>query len=233
MEDAEKALTVVEDEIGVEAAAILNTDGGIVISHMPEEEQDVIQSLLFSLGGVAVSSFVAEMGGKVLGLKKADSFILAVLDRGDAGEVHVKLEKGVALLSKLIKREKGGEGVREDLLEAAKPSSVPRLTSAVRRIAMEMKVPAEYVAFFVPTRKIFTLEFMESKVSREMAEKYGGWVMDLFMMIDGEKSVKTLADMLGRDINEVIMAVGELVKAKAVTVRRIDISPMSGPPFES
>lgn len=225
MEDAEKALTMVEDEIGVEAAAILNADGGVVISHMPEDEQDVIQSLLFSLGGVAVSSFVAEMGGKVLGLKKADGFILAVLDRGDAREVHAKLERGVTLLSELIKRE---EGVREDLLEGAKSSSVPRLTSAVRRLAMEMKVPAEYVAFSVPTKRIFTLEFMESSVSRELAEKYGGWVMDLFMMIDGEKSVKALADILGRDINEVIMAVGELVKAKAVAVRRIDISPMSG-----
>ncbi|MEM2549530.1 MAG: hypothetical protein QXW47_05390 [Candidatus Jordarchaeales archaeon] len=224
MEDAERALTMVEDEVGVKAAAILNLDGGIIISHMPEDEQDVIQSLLFSLGGVAVSSFVAEMGGKVLGVKKTDKFILAILDQGDVREAHAKLDRGVTLLNELIERE---EGVRVDLLEAVKPSSTPYLTPTVRRLAMEMKVPAEYITFSVPTRRIFTLEFMESRVSREMAEKYGSWVMDLFMVIDGEKNIKALADMLGRDINEVIMAVGDLVKAKAVIIRRIDVSPMA------
>jgi len=224
VEDVERALTKIEDEIGVEAAAILNSDGRIIVSHMPEDEQDIIQSLLFSLGGVAVSSFMAEMRGKVLGLKKTDRFMLAILDQESTSEVHAKLERGVALLNDILRE----EGIRENLLEATEASFIPHLTPAVRRLAMEMRVPAEYVAFSVPTRRIFTLEFMESKVSEEMVEKYGSWVIDLFMVIDGEKNIKALADMLGRDINEVIMAVGELVRAKAVVIRRIDVSSMTG-----
>ncbi|MEM1658419.1 MAG: hypothetical protein QXX87_01940 [Candidatus Jordarchaeales archaeon] len=220
MDEAERVLTTIEDNIGVEAAAILNSEGGIVASHIPEEEQDVIQSLLFSLGGTAISSFIAEVGGKVVGLKKAEKFMLAIMDRGDIREVHAKLERGMVLLKELIK-----EGVKEGLLEVTERAPV-HLTPAARKVAMEMRIPAEYVAFSVPTRKIFTLEFMESRVSRELVEKYGGWVMDLFMMIDGEKSVGALAEVLGRDLNEVVVVVGELLRAKAVTIKRIDMPPL-------
>ncbi|GEM_PF-1916491 len=224
MEDAERLLLEIEERIGVEAAAILNPDGNVFVSHIPEEEQDVIQSLLFSLGGVAVSSFVAELGSKVIGLKKTDKFILAVVCGGEAERVHSKLNMGVAMFREAFEE----EGIREGVSGVSKPALMPRLTPAIRRFAMEMRVPAEFIAFSVPTKKIFTLEFMNSSVSKELSERFGGWVVEFFTMIDGEKNIKTLADMLGRDVNEVIMVVAELVKSKAVTVKRIDISSMSG-----
>jgi len=87
----------------------------------------------------------------------------------------------------------------------------------------EIPPQIEMTVFSTPVKKIFTLEFINNKMSEELIEKYGDWVVDLFLLIDGENNIGQLTKILKRDISEVIMVIEELIKNRAVAIKRLKL----------
>jgi hypothetical protein len=87
-----------------------------------------------------------------------------------------------------------------------------------------MSQQSEMTVFSIPVKKLFTLEFLNNKISEDLTSKYGGWVVDLFLMIDGEKNISQITKALKKDIGEVIMVIEELIKNRAVAIKRLKLN---------
>jgi len=220
IEDFETLLNEIKKIDGVKHAGILDSNGNIIISHFPRKLVDMVQSLILYLGIVNIYSATAQIRDFNIGISRLQDYFLVIIGHGDIEDLRKVLDLSVEKFKKYL------ECLAKEREVNIKVYSGPLKTpphdkSFFIEQLLEAPQQVEMTIFSIPVKKIFTLEFLNNKMSEELRYKYGDWVVDLFIMIDGEKNIAQLTKILKRDISEVIMVIEELIKNRAVAIKRL------------
>lgn len=221
IEDFEALLKEVEKSEHVKYTGILGLNGDIIVSHFPDNLTDMVQSLILYLSAIKLYTIIAQIGGSNIGISRVQDYFLVILNQGDFHELQNVLERSTKkfqeCLDKIVAKN------QENKLKIYSGSlKTPLKSKTIHEPSLNIP-ESEITVFSIPVKKIFTLEFLSSKMSEDLTSKYGGWVVDLFIMIDGEKNIGQITKALKRDIGEVIMVIEELIKNRALAIKRLKL----------
>jgi len=101
--------------------------------------------------------------------------------------------------------------VEKEKLTVEKVEEVPPSEEAVEEVAITWNS--------ILSKKLSLMEFLDLVEKNKLNEKFGSWLADLFMLIDGEKSVRELAKGIARNEGEVLEAIKFLISKKAVEIK--------------
>ena len=226
IEDFETLMNEIKKIDGVKHAGILDSNGNIIISHFPRKLVDMVQSLILYLGIINIYSAIAKIRDFNIGISRLQDYFLVIIGHRDIEDLRKALDLSVEKFKKCL--EKGLAKEREVHIKvySGPLKTPPQDKSFFIKQLLEVPQQVEMTVFSIPVKKIFTLEFLNNKMSEELRYKYGDWVVDLFIMIDGEKNIAQLTKILKRDISEVIMVIEELIKNRAVAIKRLKFNSM-------
>lgn len=216
-------LKEVEKSDYVKHAGISDLNGNLLISHFPDNMVDIIQSLILYLSAINIHTLTAKIRESNIGISRFQDYFLVIVNQGDAYELQKVLESSTEkfqkyLEEKALKQQETDIKVLSGSLKMPLKQSLPAYEPLLDTSQSEMTV------FSIPVKKIFTLEFLNNKISEDLTSIFGGWVVDLFLMIDGEKNIGQITKVLKRDIGEVIMVIEELIKNRAVAIKRLKLN---------
>jgi hypothetical protein len=223
IEDFEALLKEVEKSDYVKYAGILGLNGSLIVSHFPDNIMDMVQSLILYLSAINVHTITAQIRDSNIGISRFQDYFLVIINQGGVYELQKVLESSTKKFQKCL--DKIAEKQREtDIKVYSGPLKTPLKQSIPTYEPLLDMSQSEMTVFSIPVRKIFTLEFLSNKISEDLTSKYGEWVVDLFLMIDGEKNIGQITKVLKRDIGEVIMVIEELIKNRAVALKRLKLN---------
>ncbi len=225
MEDLEALLVEIEKDDYIKYAGIIGLNGNIIVSHFPSELLDMVQSLILYLGVINIFSLTAQIRDLNFGIARFQDYFLVLINQGEIDYLQKVLNTSVKKFKKCLEKEIA-KGRKPSVRVYSGPLKTPLKNQRIPEFEPlpEMSQQIEITVFSIPVRKIFTLEFLNNKMSEDLTHKYGGWVVDLFLMIDGEKNIGQLTKALKRDISEVIMVIEELIKNRAVAIKRLKLN---------
>jgi hypothetical protein len=223
IEDFEALLSETEKMERIKYAGILGLNGSVVISHFPSDLVDALQSLILYLGVINIYTLTARVRDYDIGISRFYDYYLVIVYQEGVEDFQKVLEASTKkfknLLDRKMARQRGTHlKVYSGQLKSVKDNGAPIFDAFT-----EIPPQTEMTVFSTPVKKIFTLEFINNKMSEELIEKYGDWVLDLFLLIDGENNIGQLTKILKRDISEVIMVIEELIKNRAVAIKRLKL----------
>ncbi|MEM2134444.1 MAG: hypothetical protein QXR19_12285 [Candidatus Jordarchaeaceae archaeon] len=224
IEDFEALLSETEKMEHIKYAGILGLNGSVVISHFPSDLVDTLQSLILYLGVINIYTLTARVRDYDIGISRFYDYYLVIVYQEGVEDFQKILEASTKkfknLLDRKMARPRGTHlKVYSGQLKSAKDNGAPIFDAFT-----EIPPQTEMTVFSTPVKKIFTLEFINNKMSEELIEKYGDWVVDLFLLIDGENNIGQLTKILKRDISEVILVIEELIKNRAVAIKRLKLN---------
>lgn len=224
IEDFEALLKEVEKSECVKYAGILGLSGELVVSHFPDSMIDMVQSLILYLSAIKIHTILAQIRDSNIGISRFQDYFLVIINQGDVQELQKVLESSAKKFQKCLdqiaaKEQKTNTKIYSGSLKTPLKQSMPAYEPL-----LDIPQQSEITVFSIPVKKIFTLEFLNSRISEDLTSKYGGWVVDFFLMIDGEKNIGQITKVLKKDICEVIMVIEELIKNRAVAIKRLKLN---------
>ncbi|MGQ9720818.1 MAG: hypothetical protein ACUVXA_05790 [Candidatus Jordarchaeum sp.] len=224
IEDLEALINEIEKTNYIKYVGILGLNGNAIISRLPPEILDMVQSLLLYLGVIDIYSLTAQIRDLNIGISRFQDHILILIDQGDVDYLQKVLDSSAKKFKKCLEKEIAKERKPRIKVYSGPLKTPPKNQIPVFEPLVEMPQQTEMTVFSIPVKKIFTLEFLNNKMSEDLTYKYGEWVVDLLLMIDGEKNIGQLTKALKRDISEVIMVLEELIKNRAVAIKRLKLN---------
>ncbi len=227
VEDLKALLSEIEKSDYIKYAGILGLNGDVIISNFPSEIIDMVQSLILYLGVINIFNLTCQVRDFNFGISRFQDHLLVLINQEDIDTLQKVLNTSTKKFKKCLEKEivKGRKPhikvYSGSLKTALKDQKIPLFESF-----QETSQQIEMTVFSIPVKKIFTLEFLNNKMSEDLTYKYGDWIVDLFLMIDGEKNIGQLTKALKRDISEVIMVIEELIKNRAVAIKRLKLNSM-------
>lgn len=119
------------------------------------------------------------------------------------------------------------ETIKEEKPAELPPPSLPPVEKEKLTVEKVEEIPPEEEVTKAVTitwnsilsKKMSLMDFLDLIEKNKLDEKFGSWLADLFMLIDGEKSVRELAKGIARNEEEVLEAVKFLIDKKVIEIR--------------
>ncbi len=225
VEDLETLLNEIEKTDYIKYTGVLGLDGNVIISHFPSEIIDMVQSLILYLGVINICTLTCQIRDFNFGISRFQDYFLVLINQQDIDYLQKVLDMSTKKFKKCLEKEMAkGRETRIKVYSGSLKTPLKNQKIPVFEAPLEIYQQIEMTVFSIPVKKIFTLEFLNNKMSEDLTYKYGDWVVDLFLMIDGEKNIGQLTKALKRDISEVIMVIEELIKNRAVAIKRLKLN---------
>jgi hypothetical protein len=223
IEDFEELLKEVEKSEYVKYAGILGLNGELIISHFPDTMIDMVQSLILYLSAIKIHTIIAQIRDSNIGISRLQDYFLVIVNQGDVHELQKVLDSSTKKFQNYLDQIAAKEQETSTKIYSGSLKTPPKQSMPIYEPTPDIPQQSEITVFSIPVKKIFTLEFLNNRLSEDLNSKYGSWVVDLFLMIDGEKNIAQITKALKRDIGEVIMVIEELIKNRAVAIKRLKL----------